>query len=767
MLHASETDGSQTTGGNLQEAVQAIVKYEDSVTVECNQSRFYSLDGKCNNLLHPMWGAAFVPFVRDIPNDYTDALRLLSHSTSRLQDDVYKHIMELGILHNSSPSTKRGCRAGRLHRLWHGLPPAPWPCTRSQHHSVPSRNLHPLMVPPFLQLHPELQSAVGNAPLSSKHPAQLPTTDCLLSIISPMGGQPSDAPALSPPSPLQQGGQSSNAPALSPPSPLLQGGQPIALALSPPSPLPQGGQPSDAPGLSPSSSTLLLCPSDSTLNICHLNSQSAVKTGKLIPRLYAKFTNQTELLPSTRKVTLTCFPVVDNETRRDLHRTHNQNLMQFGQYFSHDLALTPVMEGIGCCEGMDENGLHPDTFNGGPCFPINIPEHDRHFNYCMVFNRSVYEIDQSGVAQQLSSATHFIDQSTVYGSAHKFAKSIRAFENGDNRLSVFPGLTATHLIFHLEHNRVAEALHRIHPGWTDERLYQEARAIMIAETQNLVYEEYLPLVLGNKMMRFFGLHTPTSYNPKVNPSIINAFQTAAFRFGHSQINNIFVLNPYTGHNESLNHTYFRPYKLFYEGKPIYGELMLSLMTHPGQKVDPEFAFGVLDDLFLGVDAPGHSTDLPARTMQRGRDHGLPGYIDYLNKALSVFKDDRRLFRDIVLPSCVAGVYRSVEDIDIFLGGIFEDHVPGGEVGPVFAYLIGQQFKNLREGDRLFFDSRGSEFGFSKAQIRSLKRTRYSGIICRNSGLKQVPRNAFKLPHKTRNPMVDCDSIPDVDFSLWR
>ncbi|KAL8603717.1 hypothetical protein ACOMHN_024333 [Nucella lapillus] len=187
--------------------------------------------------------------------------------------------MELGILHNSPPSTKRGCHAGRLHRLWHGLPPAPWPCTRSQHHSVPSRNLHPLMVPPFLQPHPDLQSAVGNAPLSSKHPAQLPTTDCLLSIISPMGGQPSDAPALSPPSPLQQGGQSSNAPALSPPSPLPQGGQPIALALSPPSPPPQGGQPSDAPGLSPSSSTLLLCPSDSILNICHLNSQSAVKTG--------------------------------------------------------------------------------------------------------------------------------------------------------------------------------------------------------------------------------------------------------------------------------------------------------------------------------------------------------------------------------------------------------------------------------------------------------------------------------------------------------
>ncbi|KAL8591432.1 hypothetical protein ACOMHN_004875 [Nucella lapillus] len=187
---------------------------------------------------------------------------------------------------------KRGCRGGRKK-------------LRSIQ-VVPSRNLHPLMVPPFLQPHPDLQSAVGNATLSSKHPTHLPTTDCLLSITPLMGGQPSDAPALSPPSPLQQGGQSSNAPALSPPSPLPQGSQPIALALSPSSPLPQDGQSSDAPGLSPSSSTLLLCPSDSTLSICHLNSQSAVKTA-------------TGLV----QVTVTCHTSTDqaqaDKTKRKLH----------------------------------------------------------------------------------------------------------------------------------------------------------------------------------------------------------------------------------------------------------------------------------------------------------------------------------------------------------------------------------------------------------------------------------------------------------------
>ncbi|KAL8562326.1 hypothetical protein ACOMHN_037282 [Nucella lapillus] len=200
--------------------------------------------------------------------------QLLEIQPSTPNFELVNHLRELRL--GVGLPRKRGCRGGRKK-------------LRSIQ-VVPSRNLHPLMVPPFLQPHPDLQSAVGNAPLSSKHPTHLPTTDCLLSITPLMGGQPSDAPALSPPSPLQQGGQSSNAPALSPPSPLPQGSQPIALALSPSSPLPQDGQPSDAPGLSPSSSTLLLCPSDSTLSICHLNSQSAVKTAfftnDIIPFLF-------------------------------------------------------------------------------------------------------------------------------------------------------------------------------------------------------------------------------------------------------------------------------------------------------------------------------------------------------------------------------------------------------------------------------------------------------------------------------------------------
>ena len=105
-------------------------------------------------------------------------------------------------------------------------------------------------------------------------------------------------------------------------------------------------------------------------------------------------------------------------------------------------------------------------------------------------------------------------------------------------------------------------------------------------------------------------------------------------------------------------------------------------------------------------------------IHRGRDHGIPTYnqvrqICGLPKASS-FND----ITDQIPPQLVRRmetVYKSVDDIDFFVGGITEKPVAGGLLGWTFLCIIGDQFARARRGDRFFYDLGGQPGSFTEGK----------------------------------------------------
>jgi len=112
------------------------------------------------------------------------------------------------------------------------------------------------------------------------------------------------------------------------------------------------------------------------------------------------------------------------------------------------------------------------------------------------------------------------------------------YAGDDERVGDFTFLTITTLLMQRAHNEIARGLAEVNPDWSDEILYQEARRILIALYQNIIYSEYLELLLGRTTMSQF-LLSPLrqgysyNYDEYLYPNNYNEFVTAGFRLHHT------------------------------------------------------------------------------------------------------------------------------------------------------------------------------------------------------------------------------------------
>jgi peroxidase len=326
------------------------------------------------------------------------------------------------------------------------------------------------------------------------------------------------------------------------------------------------------------------------------------------------------------------------------------------------------------------------------------------------------------------------------------------FVTGDTRGNENVELTVLQALFLDNHNRIATELHKENPSWSDEQLFQEARKLNIAQYQSIVYNEFLPAVLGpNALPAYKG------YNSTVDPAISNEFSTVAFRFGHSLLSGDIERQGNSGQavaaDVPLEEDFFDPTILTGQGQPTTTDPVTGLTTTSigpvlkadadgdAQAEDTQVINEVRDLLFNEVvPGVGGGQDLIALDIERGRVNGIGSYNQVrVAFGLPAVTSFAQITSNVQVQQELQAAYGNVNNIDAFEGGLAEDPVRGSDVGPLFQKIMVDQFTALRDGDRFFYLN--ESFSPQEQQILQQANT-LAKVIEANTNVTNLPSDVF-------------------------
>ena len=450
-----------------------------------------------------------------------------------------------------------------------------------------------------------------------------------------------------------------------------------------------------------------------------------------------------------------------NQTIPDEHGLSDYNWI-WGQFITHDIDFTLTQNGR--VDGT------PETLN------IPIPNMDKWMDPYSVGSlqipmvRSMYNLstgDDTSPREFQNSITGWLDGSQVYGSSDfdsqwlkegslgkmkvtnteigeflpkaadgeespsisfvGFSASER-FVAGDSRANEHSALTAMHVLFLREHNRIASEVHMENPDYTDKQIYQIARKINTAQMQYITYFEFLPS-LGVNLPAYSG------FNETIDPRISIEFSTLAFRMGHSQINDIslrfgtdYDIKEYD--SMLLSDGFWLPSNMISDGgiEPVLRGAAVS-----NQAANDIYYVSSLRNSMFGEPGLG-GLDMCAIDIQRGRDHGLPNYNQlrqYFN--LQGIENWSDISNDLETIEKMKLAYPDVEQADPIMGLYSENHIESSSLGETMHALIEDQFIRLRDGDIFYFENDLELI----PHIQTIKESTLSSIILRNTNINKM------------------------------
>jgi hypothetical protein len=441
----------------------------------------------------------------------------------------------------------------------------------------------------------------------------------------------------------------------------------------------------------------------------------------------------------------------------------------FGQFIDHEIGFTP---------------------NNAERFDIAVPPGDIWFdpndsgNAVIGMKRNLFDrktgTNASNPRQHVNMVTSFIDGSAVYGSDEKSANWLRTFKNGklkvsqgnllpyntldgelnspldpsapemgndtggetklfvagDVRANENPLLASIHTLFVREHNRQCEILSSRNPDWTDEQIYQYARKIVGGFIQQILFNEWLPSV---------GINLPvySGYQDKINPTVSNEFTGAGFRLGHTMLSSkIKRLN--TDGTPFRNTADLKLRDVFFKVSAIRESGGIEpFLQGMGVQVQQQFDTKVVDDIrnFLFGNPGQGGFDLAAINIQRGRERGLPG-INELRIALKL--PPYQTISDLnpesfTLTRKLESLYRDIAAVDLWVALLSEKKVGGTLFGETLMQFLTYTFKNLRDGDRFFYEIDQVLTEEDKKLIREVK---FNQLVLANTTIKKMQSQIF-------------------------
>lgn len=426
--------------------------------------------------------------------------------------------------------------------------------------------------------------------------------------------------------------------------------------------------------------------------------------------------------------------------------------VSWGQFTDHDLSLTPDASGeFVIAEGLVgplERSVYDETTGvSTPREQLNVitPEMDGSQIYGSDAEREAALREGSGGRLRVSD-----DATSPFGLLPYTNGEEMAGDNdpesplylaGDIRANENTGLTLLHTIFVREHNYWADRLADDHPDWDDDMLFTAARSIVEAELQKITYQDWLPHLIASE--------TPadTGHDPDADHSISTEFSTAAFRFGHTAVTS--KIGRMMEDGATAPEGDLSVQQAFFNIEPFQSQGVDTLIRGQTGDAAQEIDAKVIDDLnfflMLGNGAVGFS--LPALNILRGRDHGLSSYLEVRAELLGdidlneIAADDFSVITsDPALQTKLAAVYASVRDVDLWVGGLAEDDLPGAQLGPTFSAIIADQFGRTRAADASFG---ALDPALSEEISEEIAQTSLADIFTRTTGVEYLQADVFQ------------------------